>query len=224
MHTLLRLPTGHLLRAGREGERPLLRPQAGVGDAVDAELWVYDLRTNQHFTLKQNPLRREHLEDFVDALQPDDRHEREASRAVPALHVRRADRSATRSSLDIFWLRDESLEDIGQPAAARGDRRRRSSRTSKRRSPSSLRWPRLSPPATPSRSSGDTLNGHGTGWARGGCSCSGARARRGCRVVRPPARHGRTGRRRRGRHELPHEVRSPRLPRRRRFPKASTST
>ena len=25
------------------------------------ELWVYDLRTNKHFTLKQNPLRREHL-------------------------------------------------------------------------------------------------------------------------------------------------------------------
>ena len=36
VHTLLRLPTGDLLRAGREGQRPLLRPQAGVRDAVDA--------------------------------------------------------------------------------------------------------------------------------------------------------------------------------------------
>jgi hypothetical protein len=29
-------------------------------------LWVYDLRTNQHFTLKQKTLRREHLQDFID--------------------------------------------------------------------------------------------------------------------------------------------------------------
>ncbi len=33
--------------------------------AATRELWVYDLRTNQHFTLKQNPLRYEHLDDFV---------------------------------------------------------------------------------------------------------------------------------------------------------------
>ena len=31
------------------------------------KLWVYDLRTNQHFTLKQNPLRRRHLDEFVDS-------------------------------------------------------------------------------------------------------------------------------------------------------------
>ena len=37
------------------------------------ELWVYDLRTNLHFTLKQNPLGTEHLRDFVEVFRADDR-------------------------------------------------------------------------------------------------------------------------------------------------------
>ena len=35
------------------------------------------------------------------------------------LRLRRADRSGTRCSLDIFWLRDESLEDSDEPARRR---------------------------------------------------------------------------------------------------------
>jgi hypothetical protein len=27
--------------------------------------WIYDLRTNKHFTLKENPLKRSDLDDFV---------------------------------------------------------------------------------------------------------------------------------------------------------------
>src|SRR5213593_3289821 len=29
------------------------------------KLWIYDLRTNLHFTLKENPLKRSDLDDFV---------------------------------------------------------------------------------------------------------------------------------------------------------------
>ena len=58
----------HLLRAGREGERAVLRPQARGGDAVDARAVGLRPAHEQHFTLKQNPLRREHLDDFVDGL------------------------------------------------------------------------------------------------------------------------------------------------------------
>ena len=43
VHTLLRLPDRHLLRPGRQGERPLLRPQARRStDAVDED--ALDLR------------------------------------------------------------------------------------------------------------------------------------------------------------------------------------
>ena len=42
-------------------------------------LWFYDLRTNMHFTLKQNPLRYGHLEDFVAAYQAEDQGKRAES-------------------------------------------------------------------------------------------------------------------------------------------------
>ena len=41
------------------------------------DLWIYDLRTNHRFTLKTNPMRREHLDDFVTCFNADDRHQRE---------------------------------------------------------------------------------------------------------------------------------------------------
>ena len=70
-------------------------------------LWVYDLRTNQHFTLKQNPLRREHLQEFVDCYRgPRVESERCASFSYDELIAR------DKVNLDISWLRDASLEDL----------------------------------------------------------------------------------------------------------------
>ena len=43
-------------------------------------LWIYDLRTNQHFTLKTKPLRREHLDEFVKLYNPANRHDRPGNR------------------------------------------------------------------------------------------------------------------------------------------------
>ena len=42
-------------------------------------LWIYDLRTNMHFTLKTNPLKREDLDEFVRCYNPANRHERRSS-------------------------------------------------------------------------------------------------------------------------------------------------
>ena len=74
------------------------------------ELWVYDLRTNQHFTLKQNPLRLEHLQEFTSSYAAGDRSKRVESErfnrfSYDELIVR------DKASLDITWLRDDSLED-----------------------------------------------------------------------------------------------------------------
>jgi type I restriction enzyme M protein len=66
---------------------------------------------NQHFTLKQNPLRREHLDDFVAAYRPDAHHEREeGERFKRFTHDELLARDKV--NLDITWLRDESLEDV----------------------------------------------------------------------------------------------------------------
>jgi hypothetical protein len=35
---------------------------------------IYDLRTNKHFALKTNPLKREDLDEFVQCYNPENRH------------------------------------------------------------------------------------------------------------------------------------------------------
>lgn len=116
------------------------------------ELWVYDLRTNQHFTLKENPLCEEHLVGFVEAFHADDRAKRqESDRFRRFIYEELMQRD--KASLDVFWLRDDSLEDTDNLPAPRSSLPR-SSRTSKRRSPSSPRSPRHSRrAASPSRTS-----------------------------------------------------------------------
>jgi len=74
------------------------------------DVWIYDLRTNKHFTLKTNTLSRVDLDDFVECYQPGRRGKREESERF---HRFGYDELVARdkASLDIFWLRDESLED-----------------------------------------------------------------------------------------------------------------
>ena len=43
------------------------------------KLWIYDLRTNKHFTLKTNPLRREDLDEFVGLYNVANRNRRKAT-------------------------------------------------------------------------------------------------------------------------------------------------
>jgi type I restriction enzyme M protein len=81
------------------------------------KLWIYDLRTNIHFTLKTNPLQREDLDEFVKCYNPENRHSRKATwseknpdgrfRAYAYEDLINRDKA----SLDIFWLKDESLSD-----------------------------------------------------------------------------------------------------------------
>jgi len=81
------------------------------------KLWIYDLRTNTHFTLKQNTLTRADLDEFVACFHTENRHERTASWSEenPDGRWRGFSRdelmARDKVNLDIFWLRDESLED-----------------------------------------------------------------------------------------------------------------
>lgn len=65
-----------------------------------------------HFTLKQNPLRREHLQDFVDRYAPGKprtaRVETERFRSFTYDEIVARDKT----NLDISWLRDDSLDDL----------------------------------------------------------------------------------------------------------------
>ncbi|MGB4916248.1 MAG: class I SAM-dependent DNA methyltransferase [Propionicimonas sp.] len=112
LHTMLRLPTGIFYAQGVKANVLFFDKKPARPDRPWTEkLWVYDLRTNQHFTLKQNPLRREHLDDFVACYQPGRRADRvEAERWKSFSHDELMARD--KANLDITWLRDDSLEDL----------------------------------------------------------------------------------------------------------------
>ncbi len=111
VHTLLRLPTGVFYAQGVKANVLFFDRKPASETPWTKELWIYDLRTNQHFTLKQNPLRREHLDDFVGVYKPEARHERgETDRFHRFTYEELLQRDKV--SLDITWLRDESLEDM----------------------------------------------------------------------------------------------------------------
>ena len=120
VHTLLRLSTGIFYAQGVKANALFFDVRGEAKERASQELWIYDLRTNKNFTLKQNPLTRADLDDFVQCYHPENRHQRTPtwSKDNPDGRWRRFtyDELATRDklSLDIFWLRDESLEDTAR--------------------------------------------------------------------------------------------------------------
>ncbi len=117
VHTLLRLPTGIFYAQGVKANVLFFDKRPGSQRANTKELWIYDLRTNINFTLKQNPLSRAALDEFVECYHPENRYEREATWSPENPEGRwrmfTYDELMARDkvSLDIFWLKDESLED-----------------------------------------------------------------------------------------------------------------
>lgn len=112
LHTMLRLPTGIFYAQGVKANVLFFDKKPAAERPWTDKLWVYDLRTNQHFTLKQNPLSRAHLDDFVTCYGPgldqSERTETEQFRAFGYDELVARDKV----NLDITWLRDESLEDL----------------------------------------------------------------------------------------------------------------
>ena len=70
VHTLLRLPTGIFYAQGVKANVLFFDRKPAREEPWTQRLWIYDLRTNQHFTLKRHPLTREDLDDFVGLLPP----------------------------------------------------------------------------------------------------------------------------------------------------------
>jgi len=117
VHTLLRLPTGLFYAQGVKANVLFFDKRPGAEKPWTERLWVYDLRTNKHFTLKTNPLKRSDLDEFVECYNPKNRHERLPtwSENNPDGRWRDFDYetliSRDKASLDLFWLKDNNLED-----------------------------------------------------------------------------------------------------------------
>jgi len=117
VHTLLRLPTGIFYAQGVKANVLFFDRKPASEKPWTQQLWIYDLRTNQNFTLKTNTLDRGDLDEFVACYNPANRHDRQATwsednpqgrwRAYSYEELAARDKA----NLDIFWLRDESIED-----------------------------------------------------------------------------------------------------------------
>ncbi|MDP2222745.1 MAG: N-6 DNA methylase, partial [Hydrogenophaga sp.] len=117
LHTLLRLPTGLFYAQGVKANVLFFDKKPASETPWTKKLWIYDLRTNKHFTLKTNPLRREDLEEFVNLYNAANRNQREATWSAVQPEGRWRAYSfddivaRDKASLDIFWLKDDSLAD-----------------------------------------------------------------------------------------------------------------
>lgn len=110
VHTLLRLPTGIFYAQGVKANVLFFDRKPAQEKPWTQKLWIYDLRTNQHFTLKENTLKRSDLDEFVKCYNPKNRHNRKESERFKSFTY---DELLKRDkvNLDIFWLKDDALED-----------------------------------------------------------------------------------------------------------------
>ena len=110
VHTLLRLPTGIFYAQGVKANVLFFDRKPASETPWTRDLWIYDLRTNRHFTLKTNPLTRADLDDFVACYNPEAHHERQETERFHRFSYEDL-MKRDKVNLDIFWLRDESMED-----------------------------------------------------------------------------------------------------------------
>jgi type I restriction enzyme M protein len=112
LHTMLRLPTGIFYAGGVKANVLFFdKKPARPNQPWTEKLWVYDFRTGQRFTLKQNPLTRARLDDFVTCYKPGEeranRVETERFKAFTLEELLGRDKV----NLDITWMRDPGLDD-----------------------------------------------------------------------------------------------------------------
>jgi len=117
VHTLLRLPTGIFYAQGVKANVLFFDRKPASPKPWTRKLWVYDLRTNRRFTLKTNPMKTADLDEFRSLYLPGAMFEREAtwSEESPGGRWRSYGYdelvSRDKCSLDLFWLKDDSLLD-----------------------------------------------------------------------------------------------------------------
>lgn len=118
LHTILRLPTGIFYAQGVKANVLFFNNKPASKETWTKEIWFYDYRTNIHHTLKRKPLTRIDLDEFVELYNPSNIYNRKEtwSEKNPEGRWRKytyeeiLERDKT--SLDIFWLKDDSLTDL----------------------------------------------------------------------------------------------------------------
>lgn len=118
LHTILRLPTGIFYKPGVKANVLFFDKRPASPEKQTKEVWIYDMRTNMHFTLKKNPMSFADLQEFIACYNPQNRYERKEtwSEKNPDGRWRKFEieeiLERDKTSLDIFWIKDKSLADL----------------------------------------------------------------------------------------------------------------
>lgn len=119
LHIILRLPTGIFYKPGVKANIIFFDKRPAGSETQTKEVWIYDLRTNMHFTLKKNPMTDRDLEDFIKCYNPENRYKRKETWSESNHDGRWRKFSVMddilkrdKTSLDIFWIKDRSLADL----------------------------------------------------------------------------------------------------------------
>jgi len=113
VHTLLRLPTGIFYAQGVKANVLFFDARPKDGKVHTKHVWIYDLRTNKHFTLKTRQLKEDDMRDFIACYHPENRHERKETERFKQFGYEELI-ARDKASLDIFWLKDDSLDNLDE--------------------------------------------------------------------------------------------------------------
>ncbi len=117
VHTLLRLPTGIWYSPGVKANVLFFDKRPTTKSPATKEVWVYDLRSNRNFSIRQNPITLEDLADFIHCYRADNptrRKETPYFRRFKYAEIIARDRA----SLDIKWERETAIaREGGTPEA-----------------------------------------------------------------------------------------------------------
>lgn len=119
LHTILRLPTGIFYKPGVTANVLFFDkfPPLENGHRTN-DVWIYDLRTNMHFTLVTNPMKYDDLKDFIECYSAGDVSKRKEtwSEENPDGRWKKFTYDEIikrdKTNLDITWIKDESLADL----------------------------------------------------------------------------------------------------------------
>lgn len=121
LHTVLRLPTGIFYAQGVKANVIFFDAKPASKTAWTKKIWFYDFRTNVHMTLKTKRLVKNDFDEFIELYKAGDRSKRKESKNNERWKAFTYDEIIARdkTNLDIFWLKDDSLEDTDNlPAPA----------------------------------------------------------------------------------------------------------
>jgi type I restriction enzyme M protein len=105
VHTLLRLPTGIWYSPGVKANVLFFDKKSVAKQPATKELWVYDLRSSNSFSLRNNPIRSDDLTDFVRCYSANDRSRRKETdlfRRFKYIEIIARDKA----NLDIQWQQE----------------------------------------------------------------------------------------------------------------------